>query len=319
MQCGELVFEQLRHLNVPAVASHLHDVTERQRFGTVFQEKVGHRQLVLADGEGERRPVLEVRAHQRWVFGHQLFDRLELPGDAGAEHRPDIGANAGRPQPGLLMFQDLRLNQPCDPVREPRVLRWLGVFQSALDVIHMPFEVLPGSVEPRLDDVARDAKKCGDLLVRAATHVEQEDGLLPSAGQSGDRVTQPPAILARLQHFVRRRRWRREIERRFEPGRRQPLPPRHAIAVLEDYRAEPAAEGAWFLQRPQVPKRVDECLLGGVLAQLIVPEDGRRICDCAVLMQPDQLREGELVAGLSTQDQVANRVAIGATGRLHKL
>ena len=118
---------------------------------------------------------------------------------------------------------------------------------------------------------------------------------------------------------MRRRRRRREIERRFESGHRQPLPPRHAIGVLEDYCAEPAAEGAWFLQRPQVPKRVDECLLGGVLAQLIVSEDRRRIRDCAVLMQPDQLREGRLVAGLSTRDQDANRVAIGAPGRLHKL
>ena len=132
------------------------------------------------------------RARAMGLCPTSSFDRLEVSRDAGAEHRPDIGANSRRPEPRLLLFQDFRLNHAGNPVRERRILRWLCTFQSALDVIHMPFEALSRRIQPRLDGVARDAKKCGDLGVRAAAHVEQEDGLLLRAGQRRDRVTQPP-------------------------------------------------------------------------------------------------------------------------------
>jgi hypothetical protein len=56
--------------------------------------------------------------------------------------------------------------------------------------------------------------------------------------------------------------------------------------------------------------RIDEGFLSRVLSEMVVAKDRRGVGDTTILVQPDQLREGRLVAGLCAGHQPGHAVAI---------
>src|SRR6266511_5871403 len=80
----ELPLQKPRHFHIPTIPGHLEDVAERQWLRAVLEQKVGNRDLVLANGEREWRPVLVVGADERRIPRHELFYGFEDARDAGA-------------------------------------------------------------------------------------------------------------------------------------------------------------------------------------------------------------------------------------------
>lgn len=115
---------------------------------------------------------------------------------------------------------------------------------------------------------------------------------------------------------MRRRLLGDDVRCGLETGDGYILATSDAITVLEHDTPEPAWERVRLAQRRQGAVGVEESLLRGVLGQVVVAEDRRRIGNGDVLKHANELCERTLIAGVRGADRVRDSFSVGIAGQM---